>query len=124
MVIDIATEVAPHVEGMTRLMIEKRGIGLAAPQVGIGLRFFVSQILAWPVAVNPHYAPILDAGRMSGLEGCLSWPGLSTYVARYQKIYAQWIDLNGHPMCAELSGLAARVFQHETDHLLGITIFP
>lgn len=123
-VTDIATQVLPLVIPMLDLMERRGGIGLAAPQVGIGLRFFVSQIQGHRVVINPAYVPAVGTASVSALEGCLSWPGQRTYVRRYDRIQVGWLDLEGRPQSSELSGLDARVFQHETDHILGVTIFP
>ncbi len=123
-VTDIATQVLPLVVPMLELMERKRGAGLAAPQVGVGLRFFVSQIQGHRAVVNPGYQAAWGSGRTSRLEGCLSWPGRDTYVSRFDRITVQWRDLSGALQNGELEGIDARIFQHETDHLNGITIFP
>ncbi len=123
-VTDIAVQVLPLVAPMLELMERKQGAGLAAPQVGLGLRFFVSQIQGHRAVVNPSYEPAPRAGRTSRLEGCLTWPGRNTYVSRFDRIYVEWQDLEGRPQAGELEGIDARIFQHETDHVNGITIFP
>lgn len=119
----LTSEVLPHLDAMRKLMLERRGVGLAAPQVGIGLRFFITSFPKLPVAINPEWKPEADSGRLSKLEGCLTWPGRETYTARYERIVAQWTDANGKLHLEVLAGLAARVFQHETDHLNGVCVF-
>lgn len=122
-VTSIRDQVIPYLAAMRELMATKEGAGLAAPQVGLGLRFFISRIKGCKVAINPRYDPVGHA-RTSGVEGCLTWPGRRTYVARHDKISATWMDLEGRAHGQELAAMDARIFQHETDHLNGITIFP
>ncbi len=120
---DIQAEVAPLVEPMLALMDRHSGIGLAAPQVGIGLRFFVTLLPGFRVVINP--ISLMTAGHtVSRLEGCLTFPGRRTFVARPNEIVVEWTDLAGKQQLSELSGMEARVVQHEMDHLNGLLIFP
>lgn len=123
-VADIQTEVRPHIDAMRTLMERARGVGLAAPQVGIGLRFFITSLRGLKVVINPRIVLVRDSGRTSKPEGCLTWPGRQTYVCRHDKIIAEWTDLNGAQVIKALDDWDARVFQHENDHLNGICIFP
>jgi peptide deformylase len=117
------SEVTPHVDRMFELMRANKGISLAAPQAGIGLRFFVTYAEGLtPVVVNPVIHSEFG-GYSSKQEGCLSFPGRLTFVRRAQRVNASWTDGNGNARTGALSGLAARVFQHEVDHLNGICIF-
>lgn len=119
---DIAAEVVPHVDAMLALMHSAKGVGLAAPQVGLGLRFFVTALPGLKVVINPRI--MLEEGhRISGREGCLSWPGRSCFVARRQTIVADFSGLDGKVRTLKFTGFAARVFQHECDHLEGRNIF-
>ena len=112
------------------------GVGLAAPQVSAGVRLMISAPHAcgrYPqagengeddeageiVAFNPEIA---EASREMerDWEGCLSIPGLRGLVPRHHRILALWRDADGNARQAELRGFAARVFQHELDHLNGI----
>lgn len=120
-VTDFDSQVRPHLAGMRELMKAKRGLGLAAPQVGISLRFFITSFGRFRVVVNPRII-----GRTGSLiskpEGCLTWPGRTAFVARRNMILAEWDGPNGK-LTAQFAGLEARCFQHETDPLDGICIF-
>lgn len=111
---------------------KKYGVGLAAPQVGVGVSLSVIGIKPTParphlepfdqVIINPSYEGI---GRRSGMwEGCQSGgAGVNTLFGkalRYKHIRATWHDEHGKLHEQELSGFPAHVFQHETDHLDGI----
>ena len=115
-------DVAPYISRMRELMAEKKGVGLAAPQCGIGLRFFLSAIEGHRVVINPRIVRTFG-GRVSKPEGCLTWPGRTTFVARHEGIVAEWTDRNGAKKTTTLTGFPARIFQHETDHLNGVCIF-
>ena len=106
------------------------GAGLAAPQIGIGLRVVVfgfdenpryQDAPAVPVSVliNPHIEPLGDAVEQ-GWEGCLSVPGMRGLVPRYSRIRYSGFDAGGEPIRVEAEGFHARVVQHECDHLDGI----
>lgn len=114
-------QIAQHVKEMRALMKSLNGLGLAAPQVGIPLAFFVSVIRGQSVVINPVITK-LQGSRISVTEGCLTWPGKRTYVARYEQVVFTHV-LYGVTICSTLRGLDARVIQHETDHLNGICIF-
>jgi len=112
------------VERMTDIMIEHRGIGLAAPQAGVPLRLFIISLDVSRenvrVYVNPTVTP---AGELEELEeGCLSVPGVWTKVRRYKKATVTATDLDGHPFTEEADGMYARCLQHEYDHIEGTTI--
>jgi peptide deformylase len=104
---------------LTETMIENGGIGLAAPQVGIPVRAFV-------MASNPVIAvfnPILvDSGEEEILleEGCLSYPGLLLKVKRPKIIKVRFTRPNGEVVTEKYTGMTARIFLHELDHLDGI----
>lgn len=117
--------VVPYIYPMRDIMRGGQGIGLAAPQVGVGLRFFLMVDQARGkvhVAINPviHQRQGL---RISKEEGCLSFPGRINFVPRWQKILLEWRMTNGDKRVMWFSGRDARVIQHETDHLDGICIF-
>jgi peptide deformylase len=119
---DIATQVAPYVDAMCDLMRANHGVGLAAPQVGLPLRFFITALPGLRVVINPRI--MLEEGhRISAGEGCLSWPGRRAFVLRRQTIVADFTALNGKVRTLRFDGFAARVFQHECDHLEGRNIF-
>lgn len=105
-------------QDMLELMEERKGVGLAAPQVGLPLRLFVAR---WDgkeyVVVNPV---LLEAsGEQVDEEGCLSFPGVYQEVPRPQAIRVSFQDALGNPMEEELRGFWARIFSHEMDHLDG-----
>ncbi len=113
------------VSQMFDLMYEAEGIGLAANQVGLPFRFFIVNLEARPdekdeelVFINPIITK--RKGRELGEEGCLSLPGLYGNVSRAAELTVEAFDLNGQPFAMEVSELAARVVQHESDHLDGI----
>lgn len=120
---DIASQVMPCIARMKELMAQHNGVGLAAPQVGIPLRFFVSKIPGHGVVINPRIVST-SGGRVSKSEGCLTWPGRTTFMARARCIVTEWTDRDGNKRTSTLQDFDARIFQHETDHLNGVCIFP
>lgn len=112
-------EVVELAQSMMKIMFENNGIGLAAPQIGINKRLFVmGNAEACYVCVNPEI--IEGTGSVKDQEGCLSYPGLWLNVSRYETIKVRYNDLLGREHEREFSGIMARVFQHEYDHLTGI----
>ncbi|NLX55538.1 MAG: peptide deformylase [Planctomycetaceae bacterium] len=109
---------------MFELMYESRGVGLAANQVDLPLRFFIANTKADPAEAEElvFINPVLS--RPKGLEeaeeGCLSLPELYGHVTRPKRIRVNAYNLNGQEINMELDGLLARIVQHETDHLDGI----
>ena len=108
---------------MIDTMYSSSGIGLAAPQVGLSVRLFVadpsfgrdSNDLV--VMINPEIAE--REGVQSELEGCLSVPGFEAQIARPTRLLVRGLDRQGKPQQIEATGLLARIFQHEIDHLDG-----
>lgn len=111
-------------------MEARGGIGLAAPQVGVGLRVIVfglesdrapdeNQAVPRTVLINPEIEP-LDAETEEGWEGCLSLPGFRGLVRRHRRIGYRGFDTRGRPIEREAEGVHARVVQHECDHLDGV----
>ena len=122
----IDDELLRTLDTMVDMMREQSGVGLAAPQVGITQRFLVmmtpdnEQIFKM---INPVITSRSDKTVVME-EGCLSVLGgdnLPVYanVSRPESITVQWTDENGEPQSAEMSGVPARIVQHETDHLDG-----
>ena len=107
------------VEDMVETMHEARGLGLAAPQVGVQKRLFVYQLEDRdPVAiVNPTIAE--SRGEWEFEEGCLSIPGLYFPIVRPKEIHLTGWDLDGKEISIEADEIEARCFQHELDHLDG-----
>ena len=99
-------------------MKEHKGIGLAAPQVGVNEQIFVVDSGKETFAViNPKVLKSEGADAIE--EGCLSIPQLHVKVKRAKKVLVEFTDESGERFRAELSGLTAKVFQHENDHLNG-----
>jgi peptide deformylase len=118
-VVDFDEELRNLVADLTDTMLEAPGAGLAAPQIGIGLRVFT-----WHVEgelghlVTPELT--LSDEIQDGPEGCLSLPGLSVDCKRALSVVARGFNMYGDPVTIEGSDLLARAIQHETDHLDGI----
>lgn len=108
-----------HGRKMLELMKSLDGVGLACPQVGINKRMFVSNKLPHEIICNPTWIVAKDAQRYQAIEGCLSFPGLEIERQRFDKIHVRYQCYSGKMWSMELSGFAAHVFQHETDHLNG-----
>jgi peptide deformylase len=127
------TVVPELIEDMFDTMCSAGGVGLAAPQIGVGLQvviFGFEQSERYPEAepipdtilINPVITPVGEDEAL-GWEGCLSFPGLRGEVPRYQIIRYQGLDEAGRPIDRTVDGFHARVVQHECDHLLGL-LFP
>ena len=118
-VVDFDAELRRLVKDLTETMLDAPGAGLAAPQIGVGLRVFT-----WYVdgevghLVNPDLT--LGEEEQLGPEGCLSIPDLTFDCRRAMSVVARGFDMHGEPVTIEGSELLARAIQHETDHLDGI----
>jgi len=115
---------------MEDTMSALNGAGLAAPQIGIGLRvviFGITENLRYPdaepvpktVLINPILTP-LDMEFDEDWEGCLSVPGMRGLVPRHRRLRYRGFDENGKAVDRTVDGFHARVVQHECDHLDGI----
>lgn len=109
-------------KNLLEFMLAQNGIGLAAPQVGIGQRVFVMKIgvRSW-ACFNPEVMES-DDDFANFDEGCLSFPGDSCTISRPNAIKVRYRTAEGEVQQEELLGLASRCFQHELDHLDGITM--
>jgi peptide deformylase len=97
------------------------GVGLAAPQIGIGSRLFVVVAAGVQDAyTNPRI--VARSNPYHPVEGCLSVPGRLHTPLRHQQITATWQDLDGTFREGRFEGLLAEIFEHETDHLDGILL--
>lgn len=116
-----APEIRRLVADMAETMEDAGGIGLAAPQVHVGLRLFVWRTGAGGVSavINPELEQVGEETEVAW-EGCLSIPGLRGAVRRASRIRFRGLDINGTTIEGEAAGLVARVMQHETDHLDGV----
>jgi len=112
------------VEKMTDIMLKNKGIGLAAPQVGVPLRLFIISLDGKKETVKAYINPtVTPAGELDQMEeGCLSVPGVFTKIRRYKKCTVTATDLDGNEFTEEAQGLFARALQHEYDHIQGMTI--
>lgn len=118
-VVDFDKELRTLVRDLTDTMRDAPGAGLAAPQIGVGLRVFtwwVDGVLGHLVNPSLH----LSDEQQDGEEGCLSIPGLVADTPRALRVVARGFDEHGEPVTIEGSELLARCIQHETDHLDGI----
>lgn len=106
---------------MRRVLFEERGVGLAAPQVGIAKRLMLVCPSGQPgdefVVINPEI--VTGDGEEVGEEGCLSFPGIFGKVPRAVRITVRYQDLDLRDREIEFDGWVARIFQHELDHLNG-----
>jgi len=118
-VVDFDKELRTLVKDLTDTMLEAPGAGLAAPQLGVGLRVFT-----WHVdgELGHLVNPVLDLSEeeQHGPAGCLSIPGLRADCRRALSVVARGFGLHGGPVAVEGSELLARAIQHETDHLDGV----
>jgi peptide deformylase len=117
------------IDDMIETMHEYHGVGLAAPQIHEGLRVFVALLDDEPdkdseavAVINPELVPNGDATE-DGWEGCLSIPDIRGMVPRFTDITVRALDRNGKKLELRLRKFAARVAQHETDHLDGVLFF-
>jgi len=115
---------------MRDTMAHLNGAGLAAPQIGVGLRVVIFGVHANPrypevgevpdtVLINPQLAPLSDEIEESW-EGCLSVPGMRGWVPRWLRLKYSGFDAHGRRFERSVEGFHARVVQHECDHLDGI----
>lgn len=108
-------------QNMIATMVEGRGIGLAAPQVGRLISLFIAQVEDGKplVFVNPEIIGT-SLETIPYEEGCLSIPGMYEEVVRPESVLVQAYNEKGRPFKRECSGLLARIVQHELDHLKGV----
>lgn len=112
------------IRDMFETMRAASGVGLAAPQIGVGKRVIVLDVSpvdekAAPLAlVNPEI--VESRGQAEGTEGCLSLPGVEGVVPRAEFVLVKAQDEQGRPLQLPASGFLARALQHEIDHLDGI----
>lgn len=118
------------IQDMEDTMEAAEGTGLAAPQIGVPLRVVIFEVdgeragdpsdsVPRTILINPTIT-ILDAGLQTGLEGCLSVPGMRGWVDRYRAIRYTATNLDGQTISRDAKGFHATVIQHELDHLDGV----
>jgi peptide deformylase len=105
-------------------MREAEGLGLAAPQVGVGLRLFIAHPDAEHRPPVVCFNPVLSEMRGAELfdEGCLSFPGIRAKIKRAERLVLEGLDQKANPIRLAAEGLEARCYQHETDHLDGVLL--
>jgi peptide deformylase len=112
------------VDKMADILVDKKGIGLAAPQAGVPLRLFIVSLSGKRedvrAYVNPTVTPHGDLDEAE--EGCLSVPGIWAKIRRYKKATVTATDLDGRQFSEDAEGLYARCLQHEYDHIEGTVI--
>jgi peptide deformylase len=122
------SEIQQLVDDLEETMREAHGVGLAAPQVGAAVQIFVYESVGHPdaaadiplrVVINPMIAPH-ERELVYDWEGCLSIPDLRGMVPRHPAVRVQGLDREGHPFDYVVRGFAARIVQHEFDHLNGV----
>jgi peptide deformylase len=122
----VTPEIQALIDDMIHTMYAAPGIGLAAPQVGVGVRIFVCDVSLGrnPADLLTFINPVFVErdGMQLEEEGCLSAPGFNATVARPSHAILKGLDREGDEHTVEASGLLARCFQHEMDHLDG-TLF-
>ncbi len=117
------------IDDMIETMHEYHGVGLAGPQVHEDVRIFVALLEEEPgpkseavAVINPQIVPASE-DKTDGWEGCLSIPDIRGMVPRYTDITVRALDRKGKAVEIPLKDFAARVAQHETDHLDGVLFF-
>lgn len=123
----VTRDMLDTMDEMVKMMHEQNGVGLAAPQVGITQRFLVMMDPETNTVYRMINPEIVSRSNETCVmeEGCLSVlgpDGLPVYsnVRRPESVDVRWMDENGNPMSAHMSGVPARIVQHETDHLDGV----
>jgi peptide deformylase len=119
-VVDFDRELRRLVTDLADTMLDEGGAGLAAPQIGVGLRVFVYHCDGFTGhLVNPTFDVVGDE-LQDGEEGCLSIPGLTWNCRRHLEVVARGWDQHGEPIVVEGTRVLARCVQHEVDHLDGV----
>lgn len=127
------TDIVQCIQDMQDTMIQEKGVGIAAPQIGINKRIVMfgfeknrryplEEAVPFTVLINPTIK-VLSPELIDGWEGCLSVPGLRGLVPRFKTIEYTGYDLDGQMIKRVAEGFHARMVQHECDHLDGI-LFP
>jgi peptide deformylase len=124
---DVGEDLKKTIGEMFAIMYKTRGVGLAAPQVGLNIRLVVANIECDPekkeleeVYINPEI--VESSGVQKGEEACLSLPGIVGELGRAKKVKVEFTNLEGKRVTKEAADFQARMFQHEMDHLEGVLI--
>jgi peptide deformylase len=119
-VVTFDKELRNLVRDLKETLVNEGGAGLAAPQIGVGLRLFafdVDDVVDYLINPELHFP---DEQEQDGPEGCLSIPGIYVDTKRRMNVVAKGVNQYGDPVRLVGSGLMARCVQHETDHLDGV----
>ena len=119
LVVDFDKELRQLVKDLQDTMLDAPGVGLAAPQIGVGLRVFTYHV---DDTLGHLVNPVLDLSDedQEDEEGCLSIPDLRGMVPRHPSVRVQGLDREGRRLDYIANGFEARIVQHEYDHLNGI----
>jgi peptide deformylase len=118
---EMSGDIQKLIDNMAKLMYKNRGIGLAAPQVGMLKRVIIADVGEGLVSlVNPKI--LWRQGKDTMAEGCLSIPGINLEIKRSQEVIVEGLNKEGEKVQLGAVRLLARVLQHEIDHLDGILI--
>jgi peptide deformylase len=111
-------------EKMKDIMVENKGVGLAGPQAGVGLRIFVASPDGTKKNAKTYINPVITpSGKIiTNEEGCLSLPNIYGNIRRHSNCSIKALDLDGNEFSEQAEGILARIFQHECDHLDGTLI--
>lgn len=123
-------ELGALIGDMKDTMAHLDGAGLAAPQIGVGLRVVIfgfeanarypdASPVPYTILINPQLTPLSDEVE-EGWEGCLSVPGMRGWVSRWKHLHYEGFDAKGQRIERKVEGFHARVVQHECDHLEGL----
>ncbi|MDO7786193.1 peptide deformylase [Desulforamulus aquiferis] len=116
---EINPSIIKLLNNMADTMYQARGVGLAAPQIGVSKRVIVVDIGEGLIElINPRI--LESSGSEEDTEGCLSVPGMVGEVTRAEKIVIAGLNREGEEVAYKARGLMARAFQHELDHLDGV----
>lgn len=112
----------PLINRMAEIAMAHRGIGLAAPQIGVMRRLFIMRVQSgWAAIINPEIAETAPEHAIER-EGCLTWPGMFLRIERPRGVRARWHGPDGNTYAGTFLGIEARCFLHEFDHLEGRTL--
>jgi len=123
-VAEVDNRIQVLIRDMFQTMYGAEGIGLAAPQVGVGKRVVVLDVspvdetIAPLALVNPEI--VSRKGSVTAVEGCLSVPGIQGEVCRAETVEVHGMDEQGNPLRIRAAGILSRALQHEIDHLDGV----
>ena len=123
---EVTDEIRDLMDRMLTLMYEAPGVGLAAPQVGVGKRIIVLDASRGEDGRNPiklaNPRIVSCEGEVPSEEGCLSLPDFTADIKRNERVTVKGLDENGDEVSFDADGILAIIFQHEIDHLDGVLL--